>query len=60
MSYTSDWKPTKPENPLFCCRKCGSDNVHYRNWTSSDEAHDDVHYRCDGCDREWWIEGADA
>ena len=60
MSYTSDWKPTKAENPNFTCRKCGSDEIEYREWESSDGAYDDYHYRCNSCGRDWWVEGADA
>lgn len=59
MPYTTEWKPTKPENPDFKCR-CGSDNIEYRMWDSSDEAHTDVHYRCNGCEREWWVDGIDS
>jgi transposase-like protein len=60
MSYTSDWKPTKAENPTFVCIRCKSDEVEYREWESSDGAHDDTHYRCRLCEKEWWVEGSDA
>jgi transposase-like protein len=60
MSYTTDWKPTKAENPDFKCNRCQSDAVEYREWESSDGAHEDFHYRCNGCGRSWWVEGADA
>lgn len=59
MSYTTDWKPTKAENPDFVCRECESSEVEYREWESSDGAHDDVHYRCNHCHHDWWIEGPD-
>lgn len=59
MGYTTDWKPTKAENPSFVCRECKSDEVEYREWESGDGAHDDLHYRCKACGRDWWIEGAD-
>ena len=59
MPYTTDWKPTKPENPGFKCRKCGSDDVWYREW-EDDEGHLDLHYECRGCGRTWWFEGPDA
>ena len=55
-----DWKPTKPENPAFKCRKCGSDDVWYRVWESSCGGYEDVHYECRSCKREWWVEGPDA
>ena len=57
--YTDDWKPTKAENPDFKCRKCGSDDIWYREWESSDGAHEDVQYECCGCGRKWWVEGSD-
>lgn len=51
------WKPTKPENPSFKCRVCGSDEIFYR---VIDDIHDDLKYRCDGCGRTWISEGPDA
>lgn len=59
MGYETDWKPTKMEAPDFKCRKCGSDGIEYREWEDS-EGHEDIHYRCNNCKREWWVEGADA
>ena len=59
MPYTTDWKPTKPENPKFVCRVCGSDDVWYRKWEDS-ECHQDLHYHCRGCGRKWWFEGIDS
>lgn len=59
VPYTTEWKPTKAENSKFKCRKCGSDDIEYRMWDSSDEAHTDVEYKCNGCGRGWWVEGPD-
>ena len=59
-TFESDWKPTKPENPTFTCRACGSDNVWYRVWESSCGGYEDVKYHCRACGRVWWVEGADA
>lgn len=50
------FKPAKVENPDFVCRKCGSDDVWY---AESDGDYDDVLYHCVGCNRRWWVEGAD-
>lgn len=58
--YKDDWKPTKVDNPDFKCRKCGSDDIWYRNWESSDGAYDDVKYECRGCKRVWWVESSDS
>lgn len=58
--YVDGWKPTKAENPDFKCRKCGSDDIWYRKWESSDGAYDDVKYECRGCKRTWWIESSDS
>jgi DNA-directed RNA polymerase subunit M/transcription elongation factor TFIIS len=55
-----EWKPTKAEAPDFRCRKCGSDDVRYRTWESSCGGYEDCQYHCRGCDRKWWVEGADA
>lgn len=60
MGFASDWKPTKDENPDFKCRKCCSAEVEYREWESSCGGYEDYKYRCNGCSREWWVEGADA
>jgi DNA-directed RNA polymerase subunit M/transcription elongation factor TFIIS len=57
---TSPWKPTKAVNPDFKCRECGSYEVEYSEWESSDGAYEDLHYRCLNCKRDWWVEGADA
>lgn len=59
MGYTTDWKPTKDENPEFVCQECGSDDVRYRVWESSDGGHEDIRYQC-VCGRAWWVEGPDA
>lgn len=56
---TEEWKPTKKENPTFKCRKCGSHEVFYRIKESYDGAHDDLNYKCDGCGRNWWVDGSD-
>lgn len=60
MGFVGDWMPTKDENPGFKCRKCGSDEVEYREWESSCGGYEDYKYRCNGCAREWWVEGSDA
>lgn len=57
MPYTSEWKSTTPENPAFKCR-CGSNDVSYREWESDDGGHEDTHYRCEACGRDWWVVGA--
>jgi transposase-like protein len=59
MPYTTDWKPVKLERPDRLCKECNSDNVWYRLWESSDGGHEDVHYHCRGCNRNWWVEGTD-
>lgn len=59
MPHTSDWKPTKLENPEFK-HKCGSDDVWYRKWESSCGGYDDIKYECRGCGKKWWVESADA
>lgn len=58
--YTSDWKATKDTNPEFKCRECGSNDIVFREWESSCGGYEDYQYHCRGCDRKWWVEGADA
>ena len=62
MGYTSEWTKTDSAetNPGFKCRRCQSHNISFRDWESYDEAHEDTHYRCDDCGKEWWVEGSDA
>ena len=45
-SYSTDWKPTKLENPNFKCRRCQSDDVWYRNWESDCGGYEDTKYEC--------------
>ena len=59
-TYTTEWTPTLPEAPTYVCRGCGSGDVWYRRWVSGDGGHKDTHYECHGCQRGWWVEGADA
>lgn len=54
---TTDFKPV--EHPTVC-RKCASLHVEYREWTSSDEAHEDLQFRCKTCGHHWWVEGSDS
>jgi len=60
MAFVTDWKLVSYEDPTFCCPYCGVDDVEFREWESDDGGHEDTLYRCDACNRMWWIEGADA
>lgn len=60
MPYTTEWQPTKLEDRNFVCRNCGSYDVEYREWESSDGGHEDTHYSCNNCKFEWWVEGTDS
>ena len=61
MPYTSDWTPIpETSNPRFGCPECRSREVSFREWESSDGAHDDTQYWCATCTNSWWVEGADA
>lgn len=60
MPYTTDWIETKITNPEFKCKKCKSNEIEYREWESSDGAHDDLEYKCNGCGKHWWVEGSDC
>jgi len=53
------WKLTKTENPDYKCRKCGSNEIQYRDVESSCGGFDDIHYRCQ-CGHSWWYESSDA
>ncbi len=48
------WK--KSETP---CRIC-SGVVLYRLWESSCGGYEDYNFKCKGCGKDWWVEGADA
>ena len=56
MPFENEETPTE----YHTCSECGSKNIVYRIWMSSDEAHEDIIYRCVDCDNGWWIEGSDA
>jgi len=60
MSFVTDWKPVKDEDPKFNCRYCGEFEVEYREWESSDGGHEDTCYQCTACKQVWWVEGSDA
>ena len=57
MSST-EWKPTKTENPAFSCSKCKSNEILYRI-PDNDGCYEDINYHCLNCNRYWWIEGSD-
>lgn len=59
-AFLEDWRPVAAVAPLYRCRACGSGDVWYRQWESACGGHEDVNYHCRACNREWWIEGADA
>lgn len=52
------WKYTKLENPDFKCKKCQSNNVKYR-MIEDYLGHEDIHYICEDCKYDWWVEGID-
>ena len=60
--YEKDWQKTNSAqtNPGFKCRKCGSHDISFREWESSCGGYEDIHYRCDACKHDWWVEGADS
>lgn len=59
MPYVTEWAATAPINPKFVCKNCGENDVWFREWESSDGAHDDVVYDCRSCKSLWWVEGPD-
>lgn len=58
MPYTGEEKPVPAEYNYAC--RCGSKNVLFHKWESYDEAHEDIHYRCIDCGKQWWFEGIDS
>lgn len=46
-----------PEFPCYYCKVAGK--VSYYKWESSDGAHEDYHYMCKNCKKDWWFEGSD-
>lgn len=57
MSST-EWKQV-PHECDFKCRQCGSQDIKFREVESYDGAHEDIKYHCNGCGRDWWVEGSD-
>ena len=58
MGYLTDWQHVESKAP---CPKCGViGQVERRYWESPCGGHEDNHYRCDDCKKEWWKEGSDA
>jgi DNA-directed RNA polymerase subunit M/transcription elongation factor TFIIS len=41
------------------CPHCGEEAVWWRRWISMDEAHEDINYICEACNRIWWVDGCD-
>ena len=63
MGYTTEWASVHDDPDCksgFACSVCGSPDVRYREWESSCGGHEDTRYRCEGCGRDWWVEGPDA
>lgn len=55
MPY-SEWE--KVTNGFKC--KCGSTNIRFQIWESSDGAYEDINYHCDDCGNDWWVDGCDS
>ena len=52
-----NWVPL----PAYTCRYCQvKGKVVYRVWNSSDGGFSDTKYRCDSCDKIWWVDGPDS
>lgn len=49
-------KYTNATHPDFKCRQCQSNEILFYVWESSDGAHEDIHYFCTNCSKEWWVE----
>ncbi len=58
MGYSTEYQRVEPYDKVRC--KCGSKKIKYRLWESIDGGHEDKKYKCDDCELEWWVEGADA
>jgi hypothetical protein len=55
---SGDWEPVKDEVPCRFCKAVGT--IELSVWESSDGGHEDYHYRCTECEKDWWIDGIDA
>lgn len=49
-----EWKTS-----VLPCGKCGG-KIIYRRWSSNCGGYEDVQLKCEGCKREWWVEGDDG
>lgn len=56
MSY-SNWKPVVMAD--YVCPKCKG-WLEYRDYESSNGAHEDQQFRCTICKHSWWIDGIDS
>ena len=42
------------------CRKCGKEELSYREWESSCGGYEDYQYTCRACGHSWWVDGIDS
>ena len=49
-----EWKES-----ITPCRTCGG-KVRYRVWESSCGGYEDYNFHCEGCNKDWWIDGSDS
>ena len=58
--FRDDWKLAEKDGKPWPCPHCRGGPVFYRLWESSCGGYLDLKYRCEGCRKVWWVEGADA
>ena len=51
----ADMKPCEGK-----CRKCGSEELRYREWSSNCGGYEDYQYQCSVCGYSWWVDGIDS
>ena len=42
------------------CRKCGAEQLSFREWESSCGGYEDYEYACRACGYIWWVDGIDS
>ena len=56
MGYITEWERCYDVE----CSRCESNNVEFIIWESFDGGNEDVKYKCNNCEKSWWVEGSDS
>ena len=57
---SSEGKVTDMKPCTGKCRKCGAEQLSFREWESSCGGYEDYEYGCRACGYTWWVDGIDS